>query len=502
MSLTRNVIANYAGQIYVALIGIALVPLYVKYMGIEAFGLVGFFAMLQAWFMLLDMGLTPTMSRETARFGGGSTDALTLRRLLRALEGVFVAVAAIGMVALVVGSDRIAADWLKVQDLPLAEVQRAVILMAIIVGLRWICGLYRGAIIGFERLVWLNVFNAGIATVRFGLVVPFLMFVGSTPTHYFGFQLVVAVFELGMLVHMAYRLMPAVDGTARLPWDWRPLRGILKFSLTIAFTSAVWVLVTQTDKLLLSGIVALEEYAHFTLAVLVASGIMMISSPISGALLPRMTRLNAQGDEPALIGLYRRATQLVAVVAIPAAVTLALFAEPVLWAWTGDRELARIAAPVLALYALGNGFLALAAFPYYLQFAKGDLRLHLIGNFFFLLLFIPLLLWMTRTHGMLGAGYAWIIANATPFVLWLPVVHRRFSRGLHSLWLWRDIGPIAFASAVAAACASSLIQWPTGRLAVVASLAGVGACVLLSAMAGSSWLRGLLVARWHARVSQ
>ena len=502
MSLTRNIIANYAGQIYVALIGIALVPMYVKYMGIEAFGLVGFFAMLQAWFMLLDMGLTPTMSRETARYGGGSIDALTLRRLLRALEGVFFVVAVLGVVALVAGSVRISADWLKVQDLPLVEVQRAVVLMAIIVGLRWICGLYRGVINGFERLVWLNAFNAGVATVRFGLVVPFLMYVGSTPTHYFGYQLFVAVFELGLLVQMAYRLMPAGDRTAHLPWDWRPLRGILKFSLTLAFTSAVWVLITQIDKLLLSGLIALEQYAYFTLAVLVASGIMMISGPISGALLPRMTRLNAEGDEYALIGLYRRATQLVAIVAIPAAVTLALFAEPVLWAWTGDRELARISAPVLSLYALGNGFLALAAFPYYLQFAKGDLRLHLIGNLFFLLLFIPLLLWMTRTHGMLGAGYAWIIANATPFILWLPVVHRRFSHGLHSLWLWRDIGPIALASAVAAAAATYLIQWPAGRLAVVACLVGIGACVLLSAMAGSSWLRGLLVARWQARVSQ
>ena len=33
-----------------------MVPLYVRYMGVEAYGLVGFYAMLQGWFMLLDMG--------------------------------------------------------------------------------------------------------------------------------------------------------------------------------------------------------------------------------------------------------------------------------------------------------------------------------------------------------------------------------------------------------------------------------------------------------------
>ena len=48
MSLKANIGANYASQLYTTLIGIVLVPLYVKTMGGEAYGLVGFFAMLQA----------------------------------------------------------------------------------------------------------------------------------------------------------------------------------------------------------------------------------------------------------------------------------------------------------------------------------------------------------------------------------------------------------------------------------------------------------------------
>ena len=63
MSLKRNILANYASQIYVTLISIVMVPLYLRYMGAEAFGLVGFFATLQMWFNLLDMGL-PQQWRE------------------------------------------------------------------------------------------------------------------------------------------------------------------------------------------------------------------------------------------------------------------------------------------------------------------------------------------------------------------------------------------------------------------------------------------------------
>ena len=68
MSIRRNVIANYLGQGWAAVMGLAFVPIYVSYLGMEAYGLVGLFALLQGWLALLDMGMTPTLGREMARF--------------------------------------------------------------------------------------------------------------------------------------------------------------------------------------------------------------------------------------------------------------------------------------------------------------------------------------------------------------------------------------------------------------------------------------------------
>ena len=56
----RNLIANFVGRGWVALMGIAFIPLYIKFMGIESYGLVGFFTTFQAVFALLDLGLTTT----------------------------------------------------------------------------------------------------------------------------------------------------------------------------------------------------------------------------------------------------------------------------------------------------------------------------------------------------------------------------------------------------------------------------------------------------------
>ena len=498
MSLRRNILSSYVSQFYVTTIGIIMVPMYVKYMGAEAYGLVGFFAMLQAWFQLLDVGLTPTMSREASRYRGGATDALSLRRLLRALEGIFIVVALLGATAIVAGADSITRQWLKVQQLPQDEVSHAIMLMAFIIALRWICSLYRGAISGFERLVWLNGFNSAIATARFVFVIPLFILVGTSPIHFFAYQLVIAIVELVVLVAQTYHLLPKLDEKGRTPWQWQPLQDVLKFSLSVAFTGSVWVLVTQTDKLILSNLLLLSDYAYFTLAVLVSGGILVISTPISGALLPRMTRLNAEQDEVGLIRLYRNATQLVGMAAIPAALVLAFFPEQVLWAWTGDAVAASKAAPVLTLYAFGNGLLVLAAFPYYLQFAKGDLKLHMIGNAVFVVIFIPLLIWAVNGYGMVGAGYAWIIANLLPFVVWLPIVHRRFVKGLHRKWLLIDVLPIALLPTALAFGLQQLLEWPTSRVIVALELVMIGLMLCIVSAVGSSWVRETIARKWRA----
>jgi O-antigen/teichoic acid export membrane protein len=496
MSLPRNILASVASQLYVALIGIVMVPLYIRYMGAEAYGLVGFFAMVQAWFNLLDVGLTHTIAREAARFRGGATDACTYRRLVRALEFVFLAVALVGGGVILATAGFVAEDWLRASVLPPAEVRGAIQLMALIIAMRWMAGLYRGALIGAEQLVWLGGFNAAIATLRFCGVLPFLMFVSASPAMFFGYQVATAIIELAVLTVVAYRGLPGIPAGVRLRWSWAPLRPVLHFSLMIAFTSSVWILVTQTDKLVLSRVLPLAEYGYFTLAVLVASGIQILSAPVGNAITPRMTKLEAEGDNAKVIEVYRNATQLVAIVAGAASITIALNAEALLWAWTGDAEIARHAAPVLALYCLGNGVLAVSAFPYYLQFAKGDMRLHVIGNAVYVVLLVPLVIWAASTAGGIGAGYVWLGMNLLAFAAWLPLVHRKFAPGLNTRWYLQDIAAIV-APTLLAAYVANLALPPTGARSIqflhillaglVSLLAGAAASSAVHAKARACW---------------
>lgn len=464
-SLKKNVLANYVGQIYLSLIGVLMLPMYVKYMGAEAFGLVGFFATLQVCFNVLDLGLTPTISRETARFHAGALSVGDYRRLFHALNVIFCVIALFGGGILLSLSSVIVRYWLKIGTLPLGEVRIAVDLMAVSVALRWMEGLYRGVIIGAERFVWFSGYISLFATFRFVIVLPVMWYFGFTPLVFFIHQLVVTVLEVFGFWLKATHLLPSLpNGSGRLEWSLAPIKPVLTFSLTIAFTSTVWVLVTQSDKFVLSGILSLKEYGFYTLAVLVASGIMIVSGPVSNIIMPRMARLNTEGRHDEMVKVYRGFTQLVSIVAGGGAITLACCAKPILFAWTGDLHLAESAAPILRLYAVGNGLLAVSAFPYYLQYARGDLRYHLIGNIAFVVVLVPLIVLAATRWGGVGAGYVWVIANAGYLFAWIPYVHHKLEPGLHLSWMFNDVFAITAIGIVLAVAVNFLRLYLATRM--------------------------------------
>ncbi|MFO1468938.1 MAG: oligosaccharide flippase family protein [Steroidobacteraceae bacterium] len=480
-----NVAAAYVSQIYSALIGIVMIPQYLKYMGTEAYGLIGVFAILQICVQSLDMGITPTLSREAARSQSGATSALTLRRLLRSFEIIFLLIGALILLGATSGSSYLAIRWLNGSELSSGSIQRSLVLMAGIAWLRWFAGLYRGIVNGLQQQVWHSGVNILVSTAHSVAVIPYLIYVGSTPTHFFVYQIIISIIELAVFAAKSYALMAPVGPAERITFEIRAIRGVFSFSAVIAVTTGLWVVVTQFDKVLLSRILPLSEFGVFSLATVVAGGVTTLSLPLRLALMPRLSELEARGERRPLISVYRNATQFTTVLTFSAAIFLAVFSSKVLWVWTGNAAVAAGASTALALYALGNGVSALGAFPYYLQYAFGSLSLHLAGTIMFLVLLIPSVLLLTLRFGAPGAGAAWLGVNLAYLLIWVPFVHRRLLGRFHFDWITRDIAPIALAAAVGGYLASRLIAWPDTRPADGMILLLV-ACFLVSCAAGAS----------------
>jgi O-antigen/teichoic acid export membrane protein len=115
--LKKNIVANFTGSIWQTLMGLIFIPLYIKFMGIESWGLIGFFATLQVMFGLLDMGLSSTLNREMARLSALPHKEQEMRNLVRTLEVIYWGVAVIIGIVVVSFSPFITHQWIKAGQL-------------------------------------------------------------------------------------------------------------------------------------------------------------------------------------------------------------------------------------------------------------------------------------------------------------------------------------------------------------------------------------------------
>lgn len=432
--------AGLANSIWSALVGLAVVPFYLKYLGIEAYGLIGFFATTQAVLGLLDMGLAPTINREVARHSA-SGNLKEAGKLLHTLAVVYWSMA--GVIALVIMAlaPWIAEFWLRSKHLSPQTISHAVTLMGLVVACRWPIGLYQGALIGAQRLTVSS--GISIAMVTFGNLgaVAVLALVSPTIEAFFIWQACAGLVYACAMRWGAWRIIGRLK---MLRFDIEKLKQIWRFSAGMSGIALSAIVFTQLDKVILSKILGLEEFGHYMLATVVVSGLYVLITPIFNVVYPRFSELVATGDTEKLTSLYRQGSRLTASILFPIAMVLALFSEDLMRVWTGNPGLALSVAPIISILVIGSALHGIMHFPYALQLSYGMTRLPLTINSILMLILVPLIVYFALTYGAQGGAIAWLVLHVLYVILGTWLTHSRLLKGLGGRWLFQDVGiPLA-----------------------------------------------------------
>lgn len=452
-TVKTNIIANYLGQGWTALMGLVFIPLYIKYLGMEAYGLIGLFGVLQSWLCLLDLGLTPTLSREMARFTGGEHTAQSIRNLLRSVEVIGFAIAALTTLGIWAVSGWLASDWLKTERLPVDIVAQALAVMGAVMALRFIENIYRSSIVGLQQQVVLNLVTSVMATFRGAGAIGVLAWVSPTVTAFFIWQGFVSVATVALLAFTVYHFLPPAPARARFSLS--VLRSVWHFAAGMLGITFSALLLTQVDKILLSRLLTLETFGHYVLAATVANSLSLLQGPVTQVLYPRFTELVACGEKEALIVAYHKGAQLVSVLMGSAAILLIFFGDIIMTLWTADPLLAHRVAPLLAVLALGTMLNGLMVVPYQMQLAYGWTSLAVWVNTIMVLLLVPTLFWVTPNYGAMGAAWVWVALNAGYVLFAVHFMYRRILTTEKWRWYLEDVAlPL-----VATAVTGGVLRW-------------------------------------------
>ncbi len=216
MRLARNFMAGLTSSIWLMLVTLVTVPVYIHFLGVEAYGLIGFFAFSQGVLQLLDMGLAPTINREVARCRSQG-DLGAAAELMRTLAVIYWAMGLLILLCFSLAAPYIASSWLNAEGLSVESVTSAAILIGFVIACRWPLGLYQGALIGAERMMIVSGINVLMtSTAAIGAVV-ILAFFSATIQAFFVWQ---AVVGLVSSIVMSYAAWNVIGRAGRKGFSW------------------------------------------------------------------------------------------------------------------------------------------------------------------------------------------------------------------------------------------------------------------------------------------
>jgi O-antigen/teichoic acid export membrane protein len=416
VSIGKNIAANILSNIWLMLLLLLLTPLYVWFLGVESYGLVGFYLSWIAIFGILDAGISATAVREIAWLAAHPEKRGNIPSLLKSLEVVYWGIILILGVVLLTGAWFFGKEWFHAKDVPPEVVRDAMMLMAISLIFQVPTGLYTGGLMALQRQVECSGLLVLFGTVRGITSVMVLWLISPDIRMFFMCQIFASLLQTGVMRWSLWRRVRMDGHPAK--FSVKILQSIKGFLGTVMLITILGVVMSQADKMILSQLVSLEAFGFYMLAWTVASGLSRVATPLIQAFGPRFTELISYGNDEALAKQVLLASQLMSVVIMPPAALMMFLSEPIMFAWLGGHTAAEGTAPLLAILVVGSVLVSCSYPPVSILYSRKKLRpvvgVHLVCLF----VILPLMVLAVVYFGAMGAAYIWGLYGLVLYVVY------------------------------------------------------------------------------------
>lgn len=482
--VARNAFANYASTAYTALIGVVVAPLFHGHLGAEGYALIGIYAVLQTWFVLLDGGLSAGLSRVCTRLRAGKVSIKEARRIFRLTERIVAATSGAAAALLFFFSDFIAHSWLNFDPSGAETAAVSLEIMALVLGLRCVAAVFRGVLSGAERHVWLSSASIFFATLRFPVSLLLILQLDLGVIAYFTLQVGISVLEFVVLRVRAWRELSAVSENSQNPCPDHNENHI-SFSASLFAIGLCNTTMMQFDKLVLSGSMSGADYGDFILVMAIPATVFLVAGPMSTTILPILVRANAGFSSCSNLYLAFRRYWIIAFALLAAtSAAMATTSWSIIYAWSGDARLANAYDEILAMYALGNCMFAMSFFSHYLQYARGDVSMQLRHAVLMALVYVPIVIFVAKEYGAIGTAILWLLFSIFSMVVLISLQLGRMIQPMVLPWMIRYVAFPTASMAVFIILWGRLFESPQTLFGLIVTFAicffGVLACFVVS----------------------
>lgn len=423
-----NTISNIASKLWSTISIYVFVPLYIKYLGETTYGLVSFFATLQAAMNLLGLGLSNTLRREFAI--GSSSDILNGTRkykLLRSVELIYYILGIIIVLFCVSGNSFIANNWLNVENLNPDIVSIVISLMGISIAIQMVANLYAGCLFGMELQVRANIYCIVWSLFKCVGSLLIIVFVDTNLVSFYLWHIIVDIIYLLVLrFSICNKLVYDKAGKWRVR-DISNIQTIWKYALGILTISFVALINKQLDKLIISKYLTITELGSYNIATTLGGISTILPSAIFIAVFPMFT--NKASLKEANMELKRNFLTINKITNICISCTaffISFFATPLIYIWTQSEVFTHSLTLVGPIVVMAIALIEYQEIPYALALAYGNTKINVIVGSVCLPI-VAMATWFgIKYYGLVGASIVYLSAMGMQTLIYQYIVIKKY----------------------------------------------------------------------------
>lgn len=412
LSVKVNTLWNLFGSILPLLVGIVALPYIFIQMGTERVGVFTLILALIGYFSIFDFGLGRALTQRVASCGAtesnsGIENTIGAGIVLSLIIGLFVLIITIGPI-LIFGT-----EFIRPSPALQYEVQAAMILASLGLPATTMTAAYRGVLEGRARFKEANLLRLFLGLSNFLGPVATIHFIGPSLTY----AVAIVVFSrYVVLVMHHYICKKAIVEKIVYHFSKGESRKFINFMGWMTISNSVSPLMVLADRFLISYVLGAAVVAFYTIPVDMMIRLLVLPAALTASLFPLFATLHTTGNVSESSRLYNKSLKLIFWIMTLIACAVIIGGKTALSFWLG-QDFAYMAYPVASVVIIGILLNSLAQVPHsYIQ-ATGDAKSTALIHLAETIVYIPLLILLLNSIGILGAAIAWTCRALLDFCL-------------------------------------------------------------------------------------
>jgi Membrane protein involved in the export of O-antigen and teichoic acid len=328
LSVSRNTAYNVVGAVTPLLLSLVTVPIYLRLVGSERYGVLAIAWLLLGYFGLFDLGLGRSTAFRIASQKGEAAERRT-RTFWTALT-INIGMGLIGAVLLLGAATYFFGHIFKVSPAMRAEIMAAVPLLACAVPIATVTGVLTGAMQGREKFLQTNIVST-ISTALFQLFpLSVAYFWSPNLTLLLGAAILARLCAICVLIYWCVREF-VVENVLRI--DVREAALLLKYGGWVNLTSLIGPALVMVDRFAIGAVLGATAVTIYTVPFQLTQRIQVVPGALTNALFPR---LSSVGGAEQRVLVNTASMTILGVISVPVLGAIFLL-EPFLRLWVGPH---------------------------------------------------------------------------------------------------------------------------------------------------------------------